>query len=141
MNEEEFWHSFDAGPNGCLVWARGTTSAGYGCVRLNGKMWLAHRLAHTLVDGPIPRGKDIHHSCKNKLCGRPEHLVVLGHEIHMSMSAAKLTPAQVSEIRHSTEPGVIIAKRFNVSPGEIYLIQKHKRFKYIDYLRKEVLAA
>jgi len=57
----------------CLIWT-GTSSSGYGSLRVNGKMRKAHRYAWERVNGPIPDGLFIDHMCYNRLCVNPDHL-------------------------------------------------------------------
>jgi hypothetical protein len=42
----------------------------------------AHRIAYELVKGPIPDGRHVHHTCENKPCCNPNHLVVLTPQQH-----------------------------------------------------------
>lgn len=66
-------------PNGCIEWQGQLYSNGYGCVylRKRGKhndRGLAHRIAYSLVHGPIPEGKVVMHACDNPRCVNIEHL-------------------------------------------------------------------
>jgi hypothetical protein len=152
LNVETFWASFATDDAGHLIWTRSTNNrdrrgGGYGNVWFNGRQWQTHRLAYALVNGPTPRGKVIRHMCGNSLCSRPDHLA-LGSQwenLHDyfakegQWTAAKLTPQQVSEIRHSTESSKSLAARFCVSPSEISMIRKGHRYEWVDFLRKEVI--
>lgn len=71
-----FWDNVDvsAGPGACWPWLRGTNPDGYGQMSYKGKVWLTHRLAWTLDNGPIPDGLCILHSCDNPPCVNPAHL-------------------------------------------------------------------
>jgi hypothetical protein len=60
----------------CLVWTGARTSQGYGNIAVERVNYLAHRLAHELVVGPIPEGLQVQHLCNNRLCIRIEHLVL-----------------------------------------------------------------
>ena len=55
----------------CLVWTGGRISAGYG---LMAKRKLAHRHAWERVNGPIPEGMVIDHTCHRKSCVNVDHL-------------------------------------------------------------------
>lgn len=81
----------------CLVWTGSPDQYGYGKTSgPNGSSILAHRLAYTLLVGPIPDGLVIDHLCRNRLCVRVEHLEVVsrgentlrGHQPHMLLHRA-----------------------------------------------------
>ena len=82
------------------------------------------------------------------LCGRPDRLALGSqwdnlHDYfakHGQWTAAKHTPAQVSEIRHSTESLKSVAEKFPVSEHEIDMMRKGRRYAWVDKLRKEVIA-
>jgi hypothetical protein len=80
---ERFWsHSVTAktGWNGtaCIEWTGGKNDHGYGRYRLgraHGKVtFQAHRLAYSIVHGPIGNGLEIDHLCRNRKCINPDHL-------------------------------------------------------------------
>lgn len=63
----------------CWVWTASKIRFGYGHLRLNGKIHLAHRVAWTLANGPIPHDGSHHgicvlHRCDNPACCRVDHL-------------------------------------------------------------------
>ena len=61
-------------PNGCLEWTGSLNVGGYGLVGAGGKVFMAHRLAWILVNGPISDGMCICHTCDNRPCCNVEHL-------------------------------------------------------------------
>ncbi len=63
--------------NGCWEWCGGVNHAGYGRFYVYNKEKIAHRTSYELFIGPIPDKSIITHSCKNKLCIRPEHLILM----------------------------------------------------------------
>lgn len=65
---------FNVWKNGCWIWKRAKQSKGYGSVGYQGVIWLAHRLAYTLLVGPIPEGRSLRHTCANPRCINPEHM-------------------------------------------------------------------
>ena len=133
--------------NGCLIWTGAKDSRGYGLLWFGGKNWWVHRLSFFLVHGSLPYGKDIHHSCEDKIRGRSDHLIALSKREHASeyfkkhgrWGAEKLSPAQVSEIRHSVESSKSLATKFRVSSSEVSTIRKGRRYEWVDFLRKEVI--
>lgn len=58
-------------PSECWEW-QGALSHGYGLLRVDGKMVLAHRLAYEATRGPIAGQLD--HLCRNPRCCNPAHL-------------------------------------------------------------------
>ncbi len=58
----------------CIVWTGGTTRDGYGRLRVNGRSVKAHRYAWERVNGPIPDGAVIDHTCFERSCVNPDHL-------------------------------------------------------------------
>jgi hypothetical protein len=59
---------------GCWLWLACKFRNGYGCVRIAKKSRLAHRVAYEMVNGPIPDGAYILHSCDVPACINPAHL-------------------------------------------------------------------
>jgi len=60
----------------CWPWHRPTTT-GYGQMMYRGVTHGVHRIAYTLIRGPIPDGLEIDHLCRNRACCNPWHLEVV----------------------------------------------------------------
>jgi hypothetical protein len=74
-SEYEFWNKIKvSGPDECWEWQRARIEGGYGTLRWNGKQVCAHVVAYILINGPIPKGKQILHRCDNPPCCNPAHL-------------------------------------------------------------------
>lgn len=80
---DRFWVKVDVqGQDDCWPWTASTQPSGYGQMRWAGKICLAHRLAWSLVNGPIPDGMQVNHRCHNKLCCNTAHMELLSIEAH-----------------------------------------------------------
>jgi len=127
---------------GCWIWTKGTTTAGYGVLRRDGRAQYAHRLAYEAFKGPIPDGMSVMHSCDRPSCCNPTHLRVGTHAENMADMAnkgrqkrgayhpvAKLTEADVREIRRLAELGVTqadIGETFGVTQSNVsYIVNRH----------------
>ncbi len=148
-------HLPELGP--CWIWTAGKhQGSGYGKANLHRKIVLAHRLAFAIKNGPILPGVDVLHRCDNRECVRPEHLF-LGNALTNARDRdakgrsaagerhgrytkpesnavgerngrAKLTPAQVSELRRIRRTTGIAYKKlgaiFGVSEAQAIRIAK-----------------
>lgn len=126
---------------GCWIWQGAKSPHGYGLVRYQGRGWLAHRWAYTLLREAPPVGAHLHHKCRNSSCINPSHLEALSQTEHNRRYGARLTLSDVEHIRSSTETLQQLAKRFGASPETIYLARKGltwgaRKDKAPDYLRQ-----
>ena len=126
-----FWSKVDVGdPKDCWNWRAAKAEFGY--VKFQNRK--AHRVAYELLVGEIPDGQVACHRCDNPSCCNPTH-IFLGSigDNNRDASAkgraryakgqrhphAKLSDAQVEEIRKSNLKGVELAKKYGVSPSTI----------------------
>ena len=58
----------------CWTWIGGHSRKGYGRCQVNRTHTGAHRVVYELLVGPIPRGHDLDHLCRNTGCVNPAHL-------------------------------------------------------------------
>lgn len=80
-NIKFFWKKILKTPGGCWLW-QGKKSHGYGMCMVNYKYVRAHRRSYELVNGPIPLGMQLHHTCAVRRCVNPEHLVLTTNMEH-----------------------------------------------------------
>lgn len=122
-----FWAKVDVrGADECWPWMAGLSGNGYGRFKLDGKDVPAHRVVYACIEGPIPAGAELLHACDMPICCNPGHLTPGSHRENMADMAAKgraprnkgrakLTPAEVLEIRRAGGTLKSIMGRFGVS--------------------------
>lgn len=64
----------------CLIWTGSCNPGGYGQLSVNGRIVRAHRFAWEQINGPIPAGMVIDHTCWNRACVNTEHLRLATHK-------------------------------------------------------------
>lgn len=129
--------------DGCWVWSGTRNSYGYGVFLLPGERPVrAHRHAYELTHGPIPDGLVVMHSCDNPPCINPTHLSLGGrgdnnrdakakgrNAAGEANGHAKLTAAQVADIRRDARTQRAIAAQYGVDESTISQIRAGKRWK------------
>lgn len=142
-----FWERVDKrGPDDCWPWMGFRTSTGYGRTSLLHRTYQAHRVSWALAFGPVPDGLHVLHRCDNPPCVNPAHLFVGTHEDNMrdrekkgrcvhprgeQHGCAKLTAANVIEIRASSESQTALAARFGVTQAAINYVILRRSWAHI----------
>lgn len=89
---------------GCWNWTGPITWCGYGRHPVNRKSVRAHRMFYEWHVGPIPKGLQIDHLCKNTVCVNPAHLeAVTAWENTMRSNARGAINARKTHCIHGHE--------------------------------------
>jgi len=141
---EKFWTRVDrSDPNGCWPWRRGKC-LGYGNHSIGGRIIWTHRFAWQITHGgrclEIPKGMQVCHTCDYRTCCNPSHLFLgtATDNVHDMLAkgrarptrgsrhyAAKLTEAQVRELRRRRQEGAkfaALAIEFGISESRASVI-------------------
>lgn len=88
-DRKRFWSKVDQTAEGCWLWQGTMLQQGYGCFKIAGKMYKAHRVAYLYAVNSIPEGLVLCHSCDVRHCVRPGHLFVGTHQDNSNDAVSK----------------------------------------------------
>jgi HNH endonuclease len=129
------WHCTSHKPN----------TDGYPVTKIAGKNCRIGRLFFERFKGEIPDGKIVRHTCDNRMCINPDHLILGTHADNMRDMAergrapfggnhhnAKISERQVMEIRGNTSDSMMtLAKRYGVSKSHIWNIKHGVKWRRV----------
>lgn len=95
---KDFWEKVDKS-NNCWEWQKACSPSGYGKSTWKNKTWRSHRLAYFLTHGEVP--KLVMHTCDNRKCCNPSHLVDGTHRDNMKDMALKGRAFKPKGTKHS----------------------------------------
>jgi hypothetical protein len=119
---ERFWSKVDRRePNECWPWCGAANSKGYGRLTAGrGVNLKAHRVAFTLVKGPIPDGMNVLHHCDNPPCCNGDHLFLGTAEDNthdmLSKNRGSPPPHSTGEKHHNAKFDAIAAQKILIDP-------------------------
>jgi hypothetical protein len=97
---ERFLDRLSPEPNtGCWFWLGGLNGEGYGYLRVDGVLTPAHLFGYRALIGPVPRGLELDHLCRNKGCVNPRHLEPVTHKVNVNRGANILRARAKREFR------------------------------------------
>lgn len=126
----------------CLVHTGARTSQNYGEVRVGSKVVTTHKLAWTVLHGPVPEGIHVLHHCDNPPCFEDAHLFLGDHSANMldalkkgRNGRAKLDAEKVRELRAARAEGATapaLAKRFGISIRAVFKILSGESWSWVE---------
>ena len=133
---------------GCTLWTASKFSNGYGLLRWNGLSRLAHKAAWELVNGPVPSGLHVCHSCDTPACVNVVHLWLGTQAQNVADMDAKgrgnrpvfkgventqsiLTDDAVREIFTSKASHAALGRKFGVYHTAIYKVRSKESWRHI----------
>jgi hypothetical protein len=80
--------------DGCHIWQGGLCDSGFPQSSYQNESIRVHRFLYTLKNGDLPKKAVLKHTCKNKLCVNPDHLMIKGSYIHKGEKIGKQLPME-----------------------------------------------
>ena len=130
----------------CWEWGRSIGGPGYGVCWIDGKAHNAHKVAYELSHGPMEKGLMVRHTCHNRSCCNPNHLVVGTHQDNMDDKVAagrqtrgeqqptsKITEDQVRKIKEMVQYRTqqATADHFGLNQSQVSRIVNGKRWAHL----------
>jgi hypothetical protein len=132
----------------CIIWPYSKSDNGYGVIHYKGKKTFVHRLALILTVGePLeykPNALHVPEICHNRACSNPRHLYWGSYKDNQAdrlidgtsnqgerSSSAKLTEAQVLDIRADNRVNRLIALDYDITRATVTEIKTRRTWKHI----------
>ncbi len=103
---------------------------GYGIFRIGRKIYLAHRIAWVIENGPIPEGMLVCHKCDNRECVEADHFFLGTNKENMEDAAKKGRVASGDSHYSITHPEKMVRgeKHGNRKLTDISILEIRKRY-------------
>ena len=126
--------------DGCWEWQAYRWPDGYGSFWYNGRNWRAHHISYMIHTGKtIPDGMVIMHTCNNKSCVNPEHLLLGTYSENIRQAYAdglrsrKLNYSIAHTIRESYNAREFscsqLAQQYNVTESTIWGVVQERLYQ------------
>lgn len=132
----------------CVTADKATDKDGYIRCYYKGRNDVMHRAVWDLANGPIPSGMVVRHKCDNPACFNLNHLELGTNADNAndrkvrnpeswrvkgeSNPRARMTEAQVLELRASNEPISALAKRYSIGETTVSDIKAGRTWKHLN---------
>lgn len=118
---------------GCWIWQNAQDGRGYGHIRANGKTMKAYTFFFMKKYGPIPKGKELDHVCRVKLCVNPDHLEPVTHQINMqrALGIHRNRILKIRSLAKSGLSGAEISRKIKIPERTVYGIISKDRWANI----------
>ena len=128
----------------CWLWQGSRYQNNYGKTVWGGKQYFAHRMSYIIFNGLIPNNFIIRHTCDNKRCVNPKHLIIGTQSDNLLDSVKrnthglqKLTQEEVIEIKKSLKKpyrGInkYLAEKYNVTQNAISQIKTNRNWSWLN---------
>jgi hypothetical protein len=107
--------------HGCWIWTGSFTTQGYGQFGQyikNGPTRQAHVLVWQKYKGPVPKGLELDHLCRNRKCVNPDHLEPVTRAVNTQREArAKLSQEKARSIREEYAKGGVLQQDLAIRYG------------------------
>lgn len=146
LNDERlprrFWEKVHVNPfNGCWRWAASLNNGGYGQISLDGRPYLAHRMAYEALHGLLDAGVVLDHRCCLRECVNPAHLEPMssGENSRRGLAGKRNNASKTTCPKgHPYEGENLIVVQFTKPDGRLYRgrqcracqTEAHRRYGY-----------
>ena len=129
---------------GCWIWTGSVDTYGYGHIKTSGMVSRTHRFSYQHFIGSIPANKLVCHKCDVPACCNPHHLFLGSKQDNsndcvrkgrssrgIKRKDAKLSEANVLEIRAMQGTNRALAEKYGVSEFTISCVRRRQTWKHI----------